>query len=556
MPALRSSPCERRPLLSTPIDQWVPGMQVTAGRLQYMLERLSESLTVTSYGATGSGTVDDAPAIQAALNTVKKLGGGWVIVPPGTYLLASLPLRIYRNTRLTLLPGARFVRGIAETMLLNGDRDQGFGGYTGHGGITIEGGIWDCQGAAPGLKSAAMCISIGHARDITIRDLEIRDVAGYHAIELNSTKRGTIDTCRFLGYIDTGQRDFSEAVQVDLAKSSGVFGGFGPYDHVPCEDITVRNCYFGASGTTGTAAWPRGVGSHSATITRWHRRIKIAECTFEDIPQYAVSAYNWEDSSVTACTFQSCGSGVRLRAVILTDKEDTKLPDGTQTNASQDMRNLAVTGNTFRGGTGYDDVITALGETSGLILNLTVTGNAIDGNAKGQNGIRVQRTSRAAIGPNVITNVTGTGISAGDSGNLTVTGNQLWGIDSNGIALTRCDHSSASANQVREIGQTGLLVSDGNDIHLKNNYVRAPGRAKTATYYGIRVSAPASSVTVTGNKVRPYGSGAEAIHAFSAEQNVTFLHRYGNDFRGSTWTGNAAMNDSSTTPSTSAADLT
>ncbi|GGO54076.1 hypothetical protein [Streptomyces lasiicapitis] len=43
---------------------------------------------------------------------------------------------------------------------------------------------------------------------------------------------------------------------------------------------------------------------------------------------------------------------------------------------------------------------------------------------------------------------------------------------------------------------------------------------------------------------------------FSAEQNVAFLHRHGNDFRGSTWTGNAAMNDNSTTPNTSAADLT
>ncbi|EPH40330.1 right-handed parallel beta-helix repeat-containing protein [Streptomyces aurantiacus] len=531
-------------------------MQVTAGRLQYMLERLSESITVTSYGAVGDGTTDDAPAIQAALNAVEKLGGGWVIVPPGTYLLATLPLRGNGYTRLTLLPGARFVRGAAETMFVNGDQGQGFGGYTGHGNIIIEGGVWDCQGAAPGLTAAAMCISIGHARDITIRDLEIRDVSGYHAIELNSTKRATVDNCRFLGYRDPGQRDFSEAVQIDLAKSSGVFGQFGPYDHTPCEDIVISRCYFGPSGTAGTTAWPRGVGSHSATITRWHRRITVDDCSFEDITQYGVSAYNWEDSTIANCHFHGCGSGVRLRTVILTDTEDTKLPDGTQTSASQDLRNVAVTGNTIRAGTGYDDAIVALGETSGLILNLTVAGNTIDGNARGQNGIRLQRVSRATIGTNVITNVSGTGISTGDSGNLTVTGNQVWGVDSNGITFTRCDHSSAVANQIREPGQTGILVSDGNDIHLRDNYVRAPGRATNAKYYGMRLSSPASSVSVTGNKVRPYGSGAEAIHAFSAETGVTFVHRYGNDFRGSTWTGNAAMNDNSTTPNTSAADLT
>ncbi|MFD9880001.1 right-handed parallel beta-helix repeat-containing protein [Streptomyces alboflavus] len=534
-------------------------MQVTAGRLQYMLERLSESLTVTSYGATGSGTVDDAPAIQAALNAVKKLGGGWVIVPPGTYLLASLPLRIYRNTRLTLLPGARFVRGIAETMLLNGDRDQGFGGYTGHGNILVEGGVWDCQGAAPGLKSAAMCISIGHARDITIRDLEIRDVAGYHAIELNSTKRGTIDTCRFLGYVDTGQRDFSEAVQVDLAKSSGVFGGFGPYDHVPCEDITVRNCYFGASGTTGTTAWPRGVGSHSATITRWHRRIKIIGCTFEDLPQYAVSAYNWEDSAITASTFQGCGSGVRFRTVILTDKEDTKTPDGTQTNASQDMRNATVTGCTFRNGGSYDDPIVALGEASGLILNLAITGNTIDGSAGGQNGIRLQRVSRATVGDNTISNTSGTGISTGNSGNLVISDNEVWGSGANGLTFTTCDHSSAIGNQIREPGSSGILVTGNSDnIHLRDNYIKSPSRAKNGDAWGIRLQGGSSSISLSGNKVRPHGSGNEASHAFSAEGGttpVTLIQRYGNDWRG-TWTVAPVAEGSGVTSNTSAADVT
>ncbi|MGH4035274.1 hypothetical protein ACQB60_40905 [Actinomycetota bacterium Odt1-20B] len=61
--------------MSTPIAQWLPHMQLTAGRLQYMPERLSESLTVTAYGAAGTGTVDDAPAIQAALNAAKVRGG-------------------------------------------------------------------------------------------------------------------------------------------------------------------------------------------------------------------------------------------------------------------------------------------------------------------------------------------------------------------------------------------------------------------------------------------------------------------------------------------------
>ncbi|MFH8793856.1 right-handed parallel beta-helix repeat-containing protein [Streptomyces sp. NPDC017941] len=534
-------------------------MQVTAGRLQYMLERLSESVTVTSYGALGDGRTDDAPAIQAALTALKSLGGGWVIVPPGNYLLATLPLRIYRNTRLTLLPGARFVRGTAETVIVNGDQGQGFGGYTGHGNILIEGGVWDCQGTAPGLTASAMCISIGHARDLTIRDLEIRDVSGYHAIEFNSTKRATIDNCRFLGYRDPGQRDFSEAVQIDLAKSSGVFGAFGPYDHTPCEDITIRNCYFGASGTSGTTAWPRGIGSHSATITRWHRRIKVTECSFEGITQYGVSAYNWEDSAIMGNTFDGCGSGVRLRTVILSDTEDTKTPDGTQTGASQDMRNLTVTGNTFRQGGGYDDPIVALGEASGLILNLTVTGNTIDGSTGGQNGIRLQRASRATVSSNVVTNTAGTGISLGVSGNLIVSGNEIWGINGNGLTFTTCDHSTASGNQIREPGASGILVTGNSDnIHLRSNYIKSPSRTKNGDAWGIRLQGGSSSISLSQNKVRPHGSGNEASHAFSAEGGttpVTLIQRHGNDWRG-TWTVAPLAEGTGVTSSTSALDVT
>ncbi|MFD3572799.1 right-handed parallel beta-helix repeat-containing protein [Streptomyces sp. NPDC058644] len=528
-------------------------MQMTAGRLQYMLERLSESLTVTAYGAVGIGTIDDAPAIQAALNAAK-IRGGWVIVPPGTYLLATLPLRIYRNTRLTLLPGARFVRGAAETMLINGDASQNLGGYTGHGNITIEGGVWDCQGTAPGLTAPAMCISIGHARDITIRDVEIRDVSGYHAIELNSTKRGTIENCRFLGYYDPGARDFSEAVQLDLAKSSGVFGGFGPFDHTSTEDILITGCYFGASGTSNTTAWPRGIGSHSATITKYHRRVRVSDCTFEGVTQYGVSAYNWEDVAVTGCNFSGCGSGVRFRTVILTDTEDTKRPDGTQTGASQAMRNLTVTGNTFRGGSGYDEPIVALGEASGQILNLTIGDNAIDGSTAGQNGIRLQQVQRFAISGNAISSVDGTAVSMENADNGAVTGNHVYTPGGHGLTAVTCTHMSLTGNQVLYPGGNGVLVQDGNNIHIRDSYIKSPGRSVNNTYYGIRLSSTASSISLSGNKVRPNGSGNEAINGFSATNTCSNVARYGNDWRGSEFTG-GALDDKSPAPQTLATDL-
>ena len=226
--------------MATPVEEWFAGMDITAGRLESMNQR--SAFQVTNYGADASGTVNANPGIQLALNAARDVGGAQVVVPPGVYLIGAT-LRIYNNTRLTLMAGAEFRRNVAGTMIINGDAGQSFGGYTGHSRIVIEGGLWNMRGTTSGLTASAMCISIGHATDIVIRDLEVRDVPGYHAVELNSTLHGVVENCRFRGFIDPGGRDFSGAVNIDLAKSVGVFGGFGPYDHTPCEDILVTG-YF------------------------------------------------------------------------------------------------------------------------------------------------------------------------------------------------------------------------------------------------------------------------------------------------------------------------
>lgn len=545
--------------MATPVEQWKPGMDITAGRLAALAA--GQMIIVTQLGADPTGTENAAPGLQAALDQARAQKGGWVLVPPGVYLIGAT-LRIYSNTRLTLMAGAEFRRNVADTMIINGDAGQNKGGYTGESRITIEGGLWNMRGSVAGLTGDAMCISIGHATDITIRDLEVRDVSGFHAIELNSTSHGVVTNCKFRGYVDNSSdqsRSFSEAVQLDLAKSVGVFGGFGPYDHTPCEDILVSGCHFGASGTAGTTAWPRGVGSHSATIGRWHRRIRVSDCSFESVVQYAISAYNWEDVTVTGNTFVGCGSGVRVRAVILTDTEDTKDTSGNQTGASQGMRNVTITGNSFRGGGAYDEPIVALGEVTGPVINLVVTGNAIDGSGTGaagqENGVRLQQVTRATVGDNTIANIAGTGISTEDSGNMVISGNEVWGPGANGITLVNCNNSSVVGNQVREPGNNGLLVQGGNDIHVRDNYIKSPSRSQNAGYYGIRLNTAASSISLSGNKVRPHGSGNEATHGCSIATGCTLIHRYGNDFRGSTWTI-AALADASTTPNTSATDVT
>ncbi|QCX81039.1 Plasmin and fibronectin-binding protein A precursor [Streptomyces sp. YIM 121038] len=503
---------------------------------------------VRIHGATGGGTVDDAPFIQAAFDAAQAAGGGWVIIPPGDYRLATLPLRIWGKTRLTLLPGARMLRAADSTVLTNGAASQNLGGYTGHGDLVIEGGTWEMRGTTSGLTASRMCISLGHAQRILIRDTEVRDTPGFHALEINACKNIRVENCRFLGYIDPGSRPFSEAIQPDLAKGSAYFGAFGPYDHTPVEDLTVTDCYFGASGTAGTVPWPRGVGSHSATIGRWHKRIKVIGNTFEGGAQYAVGGYNWQDPVVEGNTITGCGAGVRMRTVDTADTEDTKNTSGTQTSASQAARNFTIVGNTITGTTGYDDCIVLQGEATGRIIDATIDGNILDGNsAGGQNGIRIEYADDYTIGDNTIRDTAGTGISQEQTSGGTVTGNRVRGTTGSGIACTTCSEIEIADNTMRELGVNGIHVLGGTDVTIVDNYIKGASRAAAGSW-GIRASTSSDGLLITGNKIRKYGSGNEVANGIGITNTCTNVRRYGNDL------GDTGIDDQSTGPETTPYD--
>lgn len=494
------------------------------------------------YGALGDGTGNDAPFINQALTAAYAAGGGWVIVPSGVYMIGEI-LRIRRNTRLTLMPGAEFRRNYAGTMLLNGDSDQAFGGYTGHGNILVEGGLWNMRGTTSGLTGSAMCISIGHAKNVTIRDLEVRDVSGYHGIELNSTDGALVDNCRFVGYVDPGGRDFSEAIQLDLSKSSGVFGGFGPYDNVPTKDIEIRSCYFGASGTAGTTAWPRGIGSHSSTVDRWHKRTRIIGNTFEGLIQYPIVAYNWDDTVIDGNTISGCGAGIRARSIISADAADSTDADGVVTNESQVMRNLVISNNTIRSTGSVDDAILLYGEETGRIHDVAITGNVIDTVGGGENGIRLFHVEQYTVSGNTIREPGGTAISQEQVYGGTVSGNRIYQPGGSGISCDTGQGVTLVGNTMRNAGTNGIHLLGGSDIQVLHNFIKGSSRS-AAGNYGMRVSTSLDGLLVVGNRVRKYGSGNEAAWGLSITSTCTNVRRYGNDLADSGTSGQ--LDDQST----------
>lgn len=428
---------------------------------------------VRDRGATGNGVANDAAAIQSALNAARDAGGGVVLVPAGTYRLATLPLRIYRNTHLWALPGARLVRAVAATMLLNGDATQNYGIYTGHGNITVEGGTWDMQGTA--VTASNMCMSFGHAAGVTVRDATVIDVPGFHAIEFNAIKRARALNCNFLGYIDPGGRPGSEAIQIDLAKGSDVFGGFGPYDDTPCADVLISGCSFGPSGTAGTTSWPRGIGSHSASPDRTHRDIRISDCQFEGILQYAVSTYIWEGVTISGLTLRSCGGGVRIRPILASAEVDRTPAGGTTPTipGSQPVRGYAISDVVMIGGGTYDAAVRTDGEDTGYIGALTVSNLIVKDVANW--AIRLIRTEDFSISQVIATGCGSSAISQLGVRRGRISGCTVNGAAGAGISLDSRDTLAATATDVTisdcsVTGATanGISIWDGADIVVRD----------------------------------------------------------------------------------------
>ena len=482
------------------------------------------------YGALGDGSHDDAPAFQAAFDAAATVGGGWVIIPPGDYLLATLPLRQLCPLRITAMPGAYIRRGANQTLFLNGLPDQNYPGYTGHGDLLLEGGVWDMRATAPGLTNSRMCFSLGHAQNITIRDLEVLDVPGFHAIEVNACRTVRIENCQFKGFTDPGGRDISEAIQIDLMTEAGAFGGFGPYDSVACEDVEIRGCYFGPSGTPGTTAWPRGIGSHNARIGRWQKDIRIIGNTFEDCAQYPIGGYNWTTVTIAGNTMRNCGAGPRLRTVDTARTAHTQTPEGVQTSASQPVRNITIVGNTIENCTGYDDAIVVEGEATGRVYDVTITGNTIDGNTDTENGIRLIYTSDYTVGTNPISNVSGSGISQEQCTGGTVDGNRVHAPTGSGVTANACSRVKMTDNTISEPGVQGVWLVGGSVLTVEDNTITSPSRAAAGGGYGIRASSSASDIRIVGNTVRRHGSGNEMAYALSITSSCSGVRRWGNDF--------------------------
>ncbi|WP_209367666.1 right-handed parallel beta-helix repeat-containing protein [Sediminibacillus dalangtanensis] len=453
-------------------------------------------INVVDYGAVGDGQTKDAVVIQAALDEARCTErGGMVIIPAGTYRLEKT-LYVSSNTHIIAAPTARLLRDHDGYLVTNGRPKESFEGYDGHSNITIEGGIWDFNGVE--RRKMHNCFAIGHGENITLERMEIRDVAGAHAIEVCGCRNVWINGCRFLGFIDTGGRSFSEAVQIDLMKAVWVFSAFGAYDQTICENIWINDCYFGSSDTEGSQVWPRGIGSHSSTIGVWHENIVISGNVFEGTSKQAVRGYSWKNVQIHHNQLLHCGAGIEVSSPPLSDAKDTKNIFGIQTGKSQPCENTEIVSNIITGGLSYHHGIAIIGERTGIMENVSISGNIISDSAEQSNysGVNIVYGDTVKVHNNILKNLKGTAITAGKGNSYNIQDNAISRAGGDGIAIIgSTDGVDIKNNSIHYIQDNGIVISDkvkmavihGNTINGVNgrNMDACPISVKQADYVTI-----------------------------------------------------------------------
>jgi len=138
--------------------------------------------------------------------------------------------------------GARLLRDHNAGFFINGRTGDNFTGYNGNGNITIEGGTLDGNFTARYKHYNAIGLARGH--NIVLRDIELIDVRGAHAMDIKACKDILIENCKFKGYdinytVDgDGASYYCEAIQIANHTEAG-FNSFGSFDAQPCENITI-----------------------------------------------------------------------------------------------------------------------------------------------------------------------------------------------------------------------------------------------------------------------------------------------------------------------------
>lgn len=444
-----------------------------------------------------------------------------IYIPEGEYH-ATDQLKVYRNVHI-IMDNAVIVRDNSYNMLRLGDKSTydsansgaGFGGYGVYSNITIEGGTFD------GNNESQAIIRMGHASNITLKNVTFKNVTNTHFVEFGAVKDVTITGCTFTDFKgDFDSKTNYEALQFD-ALSHDHFGSFNPAnDETPSINVLVENNTF--------RNLQRGVGTHTGIVNSYFDNIVIRNNTFENITGYAVMATNYTNSDISNNNMTNVGAGIMMRTVENAHKNFYASAFNSNARDKYYYLNNTISNNVINVSVGYkanygnvsygiqlygENLSSAAGTVPKgdfRVSGVTINNNTINLNTLGygiwlqgaiknyinENNITVDILKKKSAGGNGdgIRIVNGTNIEVNDN---TIVNNTTTGYDANMNGITANSKSKEiklNNNVIKKARKYAIFLESTKNNSVKNNTINKVYKD------GINLSSTKSTV-IEGNTI-------------------------------------------------------
>lgn len=261
--------------------------------------------------ATYNENTKDYYVFRAVFEDCANNNGGKIVIKKGEYTITN-PIYISSNTTVVLEDGVVIKKGsvtgtsklkssLSIFQLINpkyAKVESHYSGYTGEHDITILGtgtAIIDLDYVERGLG-----IVIGHTTNVTIKNIQFKNMNGGHFIEMDASDNTLIDGCSFENAKEWGKTAFKEAINVDTPDwaTKGFNNVWSSHDKTPNRNTHITNCIFrnlesgvGTHGVSKTQSPDTGLYD----ITQWHSSITIDYCKFINISRTCLRVYAWKD---------------------------------------------------------------------------------------------------------------------------------------------------------------------------------------------------------------------------------------------------------------------
>ncbi len=398
---------------------------------------------------------------------------------PGTYKLRE-SLIIYSNTTIDATGSLIYYlpKGSSEDpgrAPLYANYCEGKRGYDGAGNITIQGGVYDCQGgdgqANADMLSEVICFL--HGKNFTVTDVTVQNLNGSHHLTVEGVDGAKINNCKFYNMTDITTR--KEAIHIDIMHNDEMAPSSQDntiYDDTACKNITITNCTFDKV--------PRGVGSHLAVQGVYSDNIVISNNTFTNITYEAVKAYHYKNFTISNNKITKAGYGIKAY-LYAEPREDTEnsaktnyLPalKGTVKEGVPANLNAKIIGNTVTNTTNAEGGfgIYVAGCASRIMNYITVQNNKVI-SAK-QAGIYLKYVNHGMVSGNIVTKPGAAGFLNANCSDLKIHDNTVTSPKAFGIYAKNGNITSICRNSISAPGNHGIYTVDMTNPTVQNNIVK------------------------------------------------------------------------------------